>query len=209
MAEEQEQGRGGEGRGCSPLPVSGDAEHFPWSFPGTVGHGGLGVAGRDQGRVGPGQTQARYLEPQLALTSPLHPPTPTPAPQGRCPPLCREQSGYHLKSFTQRLHPQPSSGAPTEPRNPATFSDGEPTVCTEDSGRSDTRACGPRWEGASGKRVDRCPSAPTCGQEGPGLGSGRLAPTRVPSLGQRTCPQASGRSGPSTLHLGPFGFSME
>lgn len=64
------------------------------------------VAGWGQSGAGAVPTQARTWSP-----SRLSPQAWGPSPsQGQCPPLCREQPGYHLKHFTGGLLPQTSSG---------------------------------------------------------------------------------------------------
>ena len=171
-------GRGGEGRDRSPPPAALASEHFSRSSAGTAGHGGLG------GREGWGRAEP---------VSPHFTPAPRPAPPRAGVLLCASTGSVSR----WRLLAQPSSSASTEPRNAAAFSYGAPTAYAECSGRSETRARGPRWEG--GFRA-----ASGAGPEGPRLGPGRLVPARAPSRGQHVLSRGSGTAGPSTRHLGPF-----
>lgn len=178
MAEEQEGGGVGRGGTAHPLPRPWRLSTFPGALRGLPATEAW-VAGRD------GAEQS-----QSALTSPLHPAPPLPGPVSSS---VHPPEAFHA----WRLLAQPSSSASTEPRNAVAFSYGAPTAYAECSGRSETRARGPRWEG--GFRA-----ASGAGPEGPRLGPGRLVPARAPSRGQHVLSRGSGTAGPSTRHLGPF-----
>lgn len=172
-------GRGGT---AHPLPRPWRLSTFPGALRGLPATEAW-VAGRD------GAEQS-----QPALTSPLHPAPPLPGPVSSS---VRPPEAFHAWRFLA----QPSSSAATEPRNAAAFSYGAPTAYAECSGRSETRARGPRWEG--GFRA-----ASGAGPEGPRLGPGRLVPARAPSRGQHVRLQALGPQGLPRRTSGHFYFSM-